>query len=80
MLCAMHAPPPFLSIARSKFQSEGFSSKRALMECDSAVTGPGQDVRQGKGSVSCNYRGSLSGGAGACLLLLGELIFVINDI
>ena len=32
------------------------------MECDSAVTGLGQDVREGKGSVSCNYRGSLSGG------------------
>ena len=62
MLCAMHALAPFLSIARSKFQRGGFSSKRALMECDSAVTGPGQDVRQGKGSVSCNYRGSLSGG------------------
>ena len=28
----------------------------ALMECDSAVTGLGQDVRRGKGSPSCNYR------------------------
>ena len=57
---------------------EKYFSKHALMECDSAVTGLGQDVREGKGSVSCNYRGSLSGGAGACLLLVGDFIFV-ND-
>ena len=48
---------------------ERYLSKHALMECDSAVTGLGQDVREGKGSVSCNYRGSLSGGLGlaSCL-------------
>ena len=45
-----------------ELHEEKYLSKHALMECDSAVTGLGQDVREGKGSVSCNYRGSLSGG------------------
>ena len=51
----------------------------ALMECDSAVTGPGQDVRRGKGSLSCNYRGApCQGGWGGLTFYSTVYLSILN--
>ena len=43
------------------------------------MTGFGQDVRQGKGAGSCNYRGSLSGGWDLPLAV-GDLVLIFVNL